>query len=46
MSRFVMKTLLGYFKTEISNNVQEKNGKLIIELADGKKVKIRFIDLV
>lgn len=45
MNTFVMDTLLGYFNAEISNKVQKKNGQLIVELADGKKAKIRLISL-
>lgn len=45
MNTFVMDTLLGYFNAEISNKVQKKNGQLIVELADGKKAKIKLISL-
>lgn len=46
MNAFIMDTLLGYFKTEISNKVKEKNGELIVEFADGKKAKIKLISLI
>lgn len=45
MNTFVMDTLLGYLGAEISNKVQKKNGQLIVELADGKKAKIKLISL-
>lgn len=46
MNTLVMDSLVGYFNAEISNKVQEKNGELIVEFADGKKAKIQFINLV
>lgn len=38
---FVINTLIGYFKTEISNTFKLALDALIIELSNGEKAKIK-----
>lgn len=42
---FVIDTLLGYFNSEISNEVEKTSDGLIINLADGTKAKVGIISL-
>lgn len=38
-------TLNGYFKAEISNNIERKDNCFIVKLVNGEKAKISIISL-